>query len=90
MWFSATGRWNSQPFPDINIKYYLQTEIHTLDVCNIQLRWCEQAANVCKKMSYYIYLVHCYEKGLPVELEQDMMALQLNGSLYNTEYGIAE
>ena len=59
MWFSTTRRRNSQPFPDIkfdNITLCTTNKQKYLGLVFVsQLRWCEQAANVCKKM-YYIHL----------------------------------
>ena len=69
MWFSTTRHRNSQPFPDIkfdNITLFTTNKQKYLGlVFDSQLRWCEQVANVCKKMSYYIHLVNCYKKELP-------------------------
>jgi len=86
MWFSTTRRKKSQPFPNItfdNITLRTTNKQKYLGlVFDSQLRWCDQVANVCKKMSYYVHLVNCHKKELPDAIIKLLMNSLVLSQLY--------
>jgi len=43
---------------------------------------CDQVANVCKKMSYYVHLVNCHKKELPDTIIKLLMNSLVSSHLY--------
>ena len=51
-------------------------------VFDSQLRWCDQVAIVCKKMSYYVHLVNCHKRELPNPIIKLLINLLVSSHLY--------
>ena len=62
MWFSASQKKVISPpkvrVGDITLEV-VDTQLHLGLVFDSKLSWESQVSNVCKKMSYYIYLLNC-------------------------------
>ena len=86
MWFSTTRHKKSQPFPNItfdNITLHTTNKQKYLGlVFDSQLRWCDQVAYVCKKISYYVHLVNCHKKELTDAIIKLLMNSLVSSHLY--------
>ena len=72
MWFRPNGCVSKCLYPDIIVDNTVlqvtekQTYLGLVFDCN--LSWCHHVANICKKMSYYLYLISSHRHVLSFQL----------------------
>ena len=74
MWFGVCGRECAADVPavsldGVSLKAVTQKKYLGV-VIDHKLTWKFQVAKVCKKMAYYLYLISCHQKELPVYILQ--------------------